>query len=79
MHRLLALALVLGGSLSAAAETRVIVSVRMATDSEEEPVAGAVVSFVPDTLGASPKPVASASTDLNGLAALAIPPGHYRS
>ena len=77
MHRLLALALVLGGSLSVAAETRVIVSVRMATDSEEEPVAGAVVSFVPDTLGASPKPVASASTDLNGLAALAIASGQY--
>jgi len=46
----------------------------MKTHVEEGPVAGALVSFVPHTPGAR---TVSASTGVNGLAALAIPSGYY--
>jgi hypothetical protein len=74
---LIALSLLLASGASDAAQTRVAVSVRMLGEFGEEPLAGAVVRFLPDTLGAPGTPVASARTDLNGLAALAVPNGRY--
>jgi hypothetical protein len=79
MRRSIAVALITAGllfasSLPVAAQTIVLVSVRTPGD---VPVPGARVDFVPRTSDAPAKPVASASTDVNGQAVLAVPSGHY--
>ena len=69
---------ILSGSTFVAAQTRVSISVRMALNGgETPPLPGAVVRFVPDTPGSSSKPVVSATTDLNGFAAVSVPSGQY--